>query len=377
MSVKSNYFKMNKNEFDSFLDGLKKSVSTLHLLDNKFFYVPNNDSLLSIIDLHVKMKEFDFFVNSFSEFSKNQIIQSFLLDEIQATNKIENIFSTRHDIFGIINNMSLCNNKKIISISNAYKHLLETRGQNITKVGDIRDLYDIILKNSIDKEDLPDGKVFRKNAVFISDCIKNVHSGVNDENNIIRLMEEFINLYNSKNEIFIKMILCHFIFEYIHPFYDGNGRIGRFMFSNGLYLSVDTYFAFLISSSFEHEKNKYYKAFKEANDKYEFGCLNSFVQTILEILINQIANKIKILKIKKEKIECVNYPFKMSKAEQKVYKLIYESTLFSTFGVSNQEIMKEIGLSKRSLIYALNKLKNKNLLNITKIGKYNYYKLIK
>ena len=318
--------------------------------------------MLSIIDLHVKMYEFDFFVNSFSEFSKNQIIQSFLLDEIQATNKIENIFSTRHDIFGIINNMSLCNNKKIISISNAYKHLLETRGQNITKVGDIRDLYDIILKNSIDKENLPDGKVFRKNTIFISDGIKNVHSGVNDENNIIRLMEEFINLYNSKNEIFIKMILCHFIFEYIHPFYDGNGRIGRFMFSNGLYLSVDTYFAFLISSSFEHEKNKYYKAFKEANDKYEFGRLNSFVQTILEILINQIANKIKILKIKKEKIECLKYPFKMSKVEQKVYKLIYESTLFSTFGVSNQELMKEIGLSKRSLIYALNKLKKQEFV---------------
>ena len=36
-----------------------------------------------------------------------------------------------------------------------------------------------------------------------------------------------------------------------------------------------------------HEKDKYYKALKIANDKYEFGCLNAYVETILIILNNK------------------------------------------------------------------------------------------
>ncbi len=367
---------MSKDEFNVYLENLKNSENTIHLLDNKYFYVLDIESLNLIIDLNKKINELDMLINSFTDFSKKQIIQSFLIDEIDSSNKIENVYSTKHDIFSVINNVSSSNNKKIISISNAYKHLLETKGQNIKKVEDIRTIYDIILNNAVEVEDLPDGKIFRKNNVFITDGINVICSGVINEENITRYMEEFIRLYNSNNNIFIRMILCHFVFEYTHPFYDGNGRLGRFLFSNGLYLSSIHYFAFLISSSFKRGKNKYYKAFKEADDKYEFGCLNNYVEIIFKILISEIDINIKNLKNNKEKIDCLTFPYKLSKTEQKIYKLISEASLFSTFGVSNQEIIKEIGASKRSLIYALNEFKSKNMLNVTKIGKFNYYKIV-
>lgn len=57
------------------------------------------------------------------------------------------------------------------------------------------------------------------------------------------------------------------------------------------------------------------------------------------------------------------------------YKIIYEGTLFSYCGISNQEIIEQVGVSKRGLIYCLNKFKDNNILEDTKIGKYDYHKL--
>ena len=80
-----------------------------------------------VISLNKKILGLDFIINSFTEFSKKQIIQSFIIDEIESTNKIENIFSTKYDIFKIISEASKSKEKKIISIANAYQYLLEKK----------------------------------------------------------------------------------------------------------------------------------------------------------------------------------------------------------------------------------------------------------
>lgn len=144
MSVKSNYFKMNKEEFENYINNLKHSSSSIHLLNNKYFYYLSTQTNNLIISLNKKIIELDSLINSFTPFSKRQIVQSFLIEEIEATNKIENINSTRHDIFKIINQASCSKDKKIISISNAYKQLLEFGGIRITSNKDIRNVYDKI-----------------------------------------------------------------------------------------------------------------------------------------------------------------------------------------------------------------------------------------
>lgn len=53
------------------------------------------------------------------------------------------------------------------------------------------------------------------------------------------LMEEFFQLISQEKEPAVRVVLGHFFFVYIHPYSDGNGRIGRFlmnvMLSSGHY----------------------------------------------------------------------------------------------------------------------------------------------
>ncbi len=375
MSVKTNYFKMKKHDFEDYLNRLKQTDGFIHLLDGKFFYYPSLDIMYKTIELNKSVAELDALIGSFSTFAKRQIVQSFLISEIESTNKIENVYSTRHDIFSVISNASLSKDKKIITIANTYKELLNTKGRKIEKLQDIRDLYDIVMKDAIAKEDRPDGVLFRKHSVAVTNGIKPVHFGVSKEENISKSMGEFIKLYNSDMEIFTRMILCHFLFENIHPFYDGNGRFGRFLFSNELYLSTNSYSAFLISSSFANDKNKYYKAFEKGEDRYEFGCLNEYVESIFEILLNQLENTIQSLKKDKAKVNSFVDLSMMSKSEKKIYRLICEASVFSEFGVSNEEIMSETGVSKRTLMYSLDNLRKRNVIEDIRIGKYCFHKM--
>ncbi|WP_367608293.1 Fic family protein [Legionella sp. W05-934-2] len=46
---------------------------------------------------------------------------------------------------------------------------------------------------------------------------------------VSELMEEFFQLVSQENDPAVRIVLGHFFFVYIHPYPDGNGRIGRFL----------------------------------------------------------------------------------------------------------------------------------------------------
>lgn len=53
------------------------------------------------------------------------------------------------------------------------------------------------------------------------------------------LMPTFFDLLEEESEPAVRVVLGHFMFVYIHPYFDGNGRMGRFlmnvMFASGGY----------------------------------------------------------------------------------------------------------------------------------------------
>ncbi len=373
------YYKLPKQEFEQHLKEIKNSQNTIHILESvgdSYFYFPTNELNDLFLKLNQKQWELDYLFQSFSSFAKKQLVQSFLIQEIEATNKIENIHSTKHDIFSIMQQASKGKDKKIISIANAYRILLESSGKNVTSFEELKQMYDQLLEGAIDKENLVDGLFFRKGDVWVSNGLNIIHSGVRGEEKIALGMKEFLNVYNSSLELYEKMILSHFIFEIIHPYYDGNGRMGRYLFSNGIYLKTTSLFSFLVSFAIANEKEKYYKAFKAAEDPHEFGCLNQYIEIFANILLHQLESTLKDLYQKKEKIKNLKKPMELTKSEGSIYSLIAEATILSDYGVSNEEIMKETGVSKRTLIYTLNHFKENELLEETKVGRFVYHKLI-
>lgn len=377
MAIKQTFYQLDKKDFDNWLDYLKYQNDTLIFFENtskSYFYYESAKINEKVLELNKKQWIFDLLFNSFSKFGQRQLLQSFLIDEIKATNEIEKINSTRHDIFYLLNNSEINNNQKIRSITNAYSYLLNKAPYSISDNKQIREIYDCLFVDDLKQKDKPDGKYFRKNIVYINDGIENVHQGFYPESLINETMDEFINMYNRKKESYVKNIICHFMIETIHPFYDGNGRLGRFLFSNGLLKDTNSYFALLISKAISKNKNKYYKAFEVPRDIHEFGCINDYVEMMIDILLESIESEIKKLNEYILKIN-INIDEVLTKNELIIYKLLNEASILSYYGVSNKELIEYSGISKRSLITIMNKFKEKGLLIDTRIGKTTYHKI--
>ena len=376
-SIKKLYYQLPEKEFKEALQNIMANPDTMHFFNDSnkhYFYLPDSESFSILLKLHEKQALFDNVFNSFSSFGKNQIIQSFYIDEVESTNKIENIYSTRHDIFYLLNNYKIEDNKTR-SIANSYSLLLNKTFSGIHNLKDIRNIYDSLTEGTLADRDLPDGVYFRKGPVFINDGLGNVHNGVVGEDNINNSMNEFLNLYNDKNrDIYERMILSHFLIETIHPYYDGNGRLGRFLNTMGLFYDTGSYISFEISRIINNKKTKYYHILEAARDIHEYGSLNNYVKEFGELLSDGFEDVIKETNEKRKKIE--EYKLDgLNKSEKKIFKLLAEATALSEYGVTNKEIIDYTGISKRNVIYIMNKFRDKKILAETKISKYKYNKL--
>ena len=170
---------------------------------------------------------------------------------------------------------------------------------------DIRDIYDKIALDEIDDKNRPDGELFRKGDVEVQGPHGTViHSGVSSEARISALLAQMMDLARSDTIPFLqRAIASHFLFEYIHPFYDGNGRTGRYLLA--LYLSNDLTLPTVLSLSrtIAENKNEYYKAFTEAEDKLNSGELTFFVYTILGLIERAQESLIEELGVKIDQLD--------------------------------------------------------------------------
>jgi Fic family protein len=103
---------------------------------------------------------------------------------------------------------------------------------------------------------------------------------------VSELMEQLFKwLKNSDEHILLKSCIFHYEFEFIHPFSDGNGRIGRLWQSIILY-NYNPLFASLPTESIvRNHQEAYYKALE---DSTAIGESTPFIEFMLDMILQTI-----------------------------------------------------------------------------------------
>ncbi|EKU45591.1 Fic family protein [Staphylococcus massiliensis] len=262
-------------------DGKQKSETCYPL-----FFVLNKELASNLESVLTNTKKIKLLSSMLPEVANHSYINHLLINELQSTNEIENIKSTKEEIAESINNTKGYH-KRFDGLVNQYL-MIEDYNIGINSISDIRKIFDSIVSGEIKDKDLPDGDLFRRQGIGVYDESKNkwIHRNECSEPELfenLTLMLEFVKNFDAP-QIF-KIMASHFIFEYLHPFYDGNGRVGRCMIAKMLNDSLDRFTALTFSYTVNNHKSKYYKAFEEASNYYNKGELTTFIKEMLDLLI--------------------------------------------------------------------------------------------
>lgn len=100
--------------------------------------------------------------------------------------------------------------------------------------------------------------------------------------NALNEWEKYIHL--ESEEILIQLAVIHAQFETIHPFLDGNGRIGRILIPLFLYAKKYLDFpAFYMSEYLESCRSEYYARLKNISENNDWqGWIEFFLRAIIE-----------------------------------------------------------------------------------------------
>ena len=291
-------------------------------------------------------------------------IRHSISEELFATNEMEGVRSTRKETQEAVEAADKARKDgddpkaRFSEFAKLYLNLTDKDSALPAGIADIRDIYDKVVLDEINESDKPDGELFRKGDVEIQGphglAIRN---GVKGEGNIGALLTDMIHLATS-DEIprLQSAIMSHFLFEYVHPFYDGNGRTGRYLLA--LYLNHDLTMPTVLSLSrtIAENKNAYYKAFMEAEDKLNCGELTLFVNTILgfirkaqDELIDEL--EVRVDQLDKGRAVCDQLERKhglSAKAVSILYGVIQEEMFDSTKSMTLNDAAYHIRLSKQS-----------------------------
>lgn len=353
-----------------------------HNISYDAFYYYTVEIVLLMEKIYKAYEEFLYVIHSVPPVVLQQFSLLSILDEVKSTNDIEGVRSTRKQIRDIIDGVAP-SNARFASVVNKYHSLLTDEEIEFKTCQDIRNFYDDFAHQEIVAENPAnelDGKIFRCSSVdIVSATGKTIHRGVMPEEKIIEDLSHALEvLHNTQIPFLIRISLFHYIFAYIHPFYDGNGRTDRFITSYFLAKHFNNIAALRLSVLMKKKSKKYYELFSVADSEINCGDMTPFIIGFLQLLLDTFNDTIYLLNRKKEQIEAYKENIKEIACQdsflERLYFILLQAALFYGQGISMEKLVELLEKSKGTIKNRLDNLPEGHLI-VTTNRRVKYYKL--
>lgn len=306
-------------------------------------------------------------------------IKEALVQEIMLSNDIEGVYSSRKELHLVLKNDNPQKKLRFEGMVRHYNKILES-DIPLYHSQDIRILYDDILLPEIETGKKPDGQVFRKDCASVfNEFDKEIHRGIMPEESLINFMDNSLNWLNDKSiPQIIRIAVFHYLLGYRHPFYDGNGRLSRFITSYLLKETLNILVSHRISYVISNHKKDYYQAFKTCSSKEDRGDLTPFVITFLEFVYEAVESLIQELTDASAKLEHYDDILaRLSESQNKTkINILYvsvQNSLFSNEPLTIGDLKNISEKSETCLRSYLKELEHENLIIKAKDGHFVTY----
>ncbi len=224
-----------------------------------------------------------------------------MVAEAIKTSEIEGEYLSRKDVLssikknlGLINLHEKIKDKKAAGIGELMTDVRNTFKEELSKEK-LFAWHKMIMANSKDVE-VAKWRTHKEPMQVISGAMgkQKIHFEAPPSAIVPKEMEQFIQWFNltapgGKKEIKkapLRSAIAHLYFESIHPFEDGNGRIGRAIAEKALSQGIGRPVMLSLSRTIEANKKNYYAALEKAQQHNEITAwVNYFVQIILDAQI--------------------------------------------------------------------------------------------
>ena len=324
-------------------------------------YTPPFEITSKIIELISNISEKIGEINSLQDSPYHvQLRKENRIKTIHSSLAIENNSLSLKQITAIIEGKRVLGNpNEIQEVKNsiqAYDLLLSL---NPYKEKDLLKAHKLMMQNLVERN----GK-YRTDGVGIFDGKKVVHMAP-PADRIPELMGDLFEwLKTSDTHPLIKSCVFHYEFEFIHPFQDGNGRMGR-LWQTAILKEWKEVFAWLPVETLVKENQKEYYSALGVSD----SAANStkFIEFMLTLILNTIEEIIKAEEKVTKKVT-----IKVTINQQKIIDTINKNPY-----VTQEELADIIGITKKSITANMKKLQDSGLIKRIGANKNGHWQVAK
>lgn len=188
--------------------------------------------------------------------------ERYIYDFVYNSNKTEGSRIAKDDFLAIIQNQKVnyTNKNEILEVQNSWKLREFLQHKFIRNEKYIKQSYHILTKDLLQENGWVYPRWYKKNNIIVGNAITIPPDEVNNA------MRSLLLWYQSNKKILFPLQLAinfHYRFERIHPFQDGNGRIGR-MLMNKILVQNDM----IPLTIFAENRTWYFNAFEASSSDY-------------------------------------------------------------------------------------------------------------